>query len=140
MMTKTTSTLAAALLCAAAHAQTVPPETPGAPVAAPTASPLTGNLTLVSDYRFRGISQSWLQPAVQGGLDYTHASGFYLGNWNSSVSANSYNNGASLEMDFYGGWRFEPLKDLTADVGVLHYHYPRRQTQQRAGQAHRPDL
>lgn len=125
-MTKTISALAAALLCAAAQAQTAAPEAPApVPAATPAATPpVNGNFTLVSDYRFRGISQSWLQPAVQGGLDYTHASGFYLGNWNSSVSSNSYNNGASLEMDFYGGWRFEPMKDLTADIGVLHYYYP----------------
>jgi uncharacterized protein (TIGR02001 family) len=126
MTNKTTITLAAALLCAAAHAQTATPEVPASAAApAPAATPaVTGNLTLVSDYRFRGISQSWLLPAVQGGLDYTHASGFYLGSWNSSVSSNSYNNGASLEMDLYGGWRFEPVKDLTADIGVLHYYYP----------------
>mgnify|MGYP003576431514 CR=1 FL=1 len=94
--------------------------------AAPEASPhtLTGNLALVSDYRFRGISQSYRRPAVQGGFDYVHSSGFYVGTWNSSVSGNSYNNGASLEMDFYGGYRFEPIGGFTADVGVLSYYYP----------------
>jgi uncharacterized protein (TIGR02001 family) len=85
---------------------------------------LSGNLGAVSDYRFRGISQSYRLPAVQAGLDYTHTSGLYLGNWNSSVSGNSYNNGASLESDLYGGYRFEPVKDLGADVGVLFYLYP----------------
>jgi hypothetical protein len=50
--------------------------------------------------------------------------GFYLGNWNASVSGNSYNNGASLETDLYGGYRFEPMKDVTADLGVLFYVYP----------------
>jgi uncharacterized protein (TIGR02001 family) len=85
---------------------------------------LTGNLAVVSDYRFRGISQSYRLPAVQAGIDYTHSSGFYLGNWNSSVSGNSYNNGASLETDLYGGYRFEPVKDVTADLGVLFYIYP----------------
>lgn len=107
-----------ALLCACAGAQAQAP--------APDTSPhtVTGNVGLVSDYRFRGISQSWRRPAVQGGFDYAHASGFYLGNWNSSVSSNSYNNGASLEVDLYGGYRFEPVKDITADVGVLTYLYP----------------
>ncbi|RTL55609.1 MAG: hypothetical protein EKK46_06450 [Rhodocyclaceae bacterium] len=85
---------------------------------------VTGNAALVSDYRFRGISQSWELPAVQGGIDYSHASGFYLGNWNSSVSGNSYNNGASLEMDFYGGYKFDLAQDLQGDVGVLRYYYP----------------
>ncbi len=102
-----------------AFAQTAP--------ATPAETPaytLTGNLAVVSDYRFRGISQSYRLPAVQGGFDFTHSSGFYLGNWNSSVSGNSYNNGASLEMDLYGGYRFEPVKDVTADVGLLFYVYP----------------
>ena len=122
-MIKRVIALAAAALCAVASAQTAVPT--ASEVAAPAAtSPVTGNLNLVSDYRFRGLSQSWGQPAVQGGIDYTHASGFYLGNWNSSVSSNSYNNGASLEMDFYGGYRFEPAKDWSADIGVLHYLYP----------------
>jgi uncharacterized protein (TIGR02001 family) len=92
--------------------------------AAPAASPITGNLTLTSDYRFRGISQSYKQPAVQGGLDWAHDSGFYLGNWNSSVSGNQYPNGASLEMDFYGGYKFPIGKDVTLDVGALYYYYP----------------
>ena len=89
----------AGMLCAMGAAQA---QTPG-PSAADTVSPhsLTGNVALVSDYRFRGVSQSYRQPAIQGGFDYTHASGFYLGNWNSSVSSNAYNNGASLEVDLY---------------------------------------
>lgn len=85
---------------------------------------LTGNLSLNSDYRFRGISQTWRLPAVQGGLDYSHRSGFYLGSWASNVSGNSYNNGAGLEVDLYGGWRFSPAADWTLDLGVLAYLYP----------------
>jgi uncharacterized protein (TIGR02001 family) len=84
----------------------------------------TGNLTVASDYRFRGISQTFKQPAVQGGFDYAHSSGFYVGNWNSNVSGNQYNNGAGLEMDFYGGYKFEPVADFTADIGLLYYYYP----------------
>ena len=92
-------------------------QTAAAPAAEP-ASPLTGNLAIVSDYRFRGISQSYRLPAVQGGIDYAHSSGFYLGNWNSSVSGNQYPNGASLEMDFYGGFKI-PLADaITLDLGA----------------------
>ena len=123
IMIKRVAALAAAALCAVASAQTTAPAAGEASASAPTPT-VTGNFSLVSDYRFRGISQSWAQPAVQGGIDYTHASGFYLGNWNSNVSSNSYNNGASLEMDLYGGYRFEPVKDLTLDVGVLRYQYP----------------
>ena len=54
--------------------------------AAPEASPITANVTLVNDYRYRGISQSNFKPAIQGGFDYAHESGLYIGNWNSSIS------------------------------------------------------
>jgi uncharacterized protein (TIGR02001 family) len=100
-----------------------------APSFAQTAAPasphtFTGNLTVATDYRFRGISQTFRQPALQGGFDYSHSSGFYIGNWNSNVSGNLFLNGAGLEMDFYGGYKFEPVKDLTADIGLLYYYYP----------------
>jgi uncharacterized protein (TIGR02001 family) len=88
------------------------------------ASTLTGNFAVVSDYRFRGISQSYKLPAVQGGIDWNHSSGLYLGNWNSSVSGNSFPNGASIEMDFYGGYKFAVAEGLTLDVGALYYYYP----------------
>ncbi len=112
----------AAALCAMSAAQA---QTAAAPSAEP-ASPhiVTGNLAVVSDYRFRGVSQTYRRPAIQGGFDYTHASGFYVGNWNSSISDNSYNNGAGVEIDVYGGYRFPLNKELSADIGVLHYLYP----------------
>src|SRR5262249_4959270 len=88
---------------------------PVAAVAEPPANPaptytFSGHLSLVSDYRFRGISQTFaeggeLGPAIQGGVDLAHASGWYLGNWNSNVSGNQYPNGGSIEMDFYGGFK-----------------------------------
>lgn len=84
----------------------------------------TGNVTLATDYRFRGISQTYRGPAIQGGFDYAHSSGFYLGNWNSNVSGNQYPDGAGIEMDLYGGYKFTPVQDLTADIGVLRYYYP----------------
>ena len=115
-----------------AFAQTAPAASTEKPAETP-AYTLTGNLALVSDYRFRGISQSYRLPAVQGGFDFTHSSGFYLGNWNSSVSGNSYNNGASLEMDLYGGYRFDIAKDVNADVGVLFYVYPGAKLNQAPG-------
>ena len=98
----------------------------GAAQSSASASPhtFTGNLTVVSDYRFRGISQTFKGPAVQGGFDYSHASGFYLGNWNSNVSGVSFPNGASIEMDFYGGWKGEIGGGVTLDVGALYYLYP----------------
>jgi uncharacterized protein (TIGR02001 family) len=116
-MKKTLSVLATLAAVAA-------PPLASAQSAAPAASPLTGNFTLTSDYRFRGLSQSFKLPAVQGGIDWAHASGFYLGNWNSSVSGNQFPNGASLEMDFYGGYKFPVGKDIVVDVGGLYFYYP----------------
>lgn len=84
----------------------------------------TGNIGLFSDYRFRAISQTYKEPAVQGGFDYSHSSGFYLGTWASNVSGNLYMNGAGMEWDFYGGYKFSPLKDLIIDMGAYEYYYP----------------
>jgi len=83
---------------------------------------VTGNATLISDYRFRGFTQTNYGPAFQGGFDVAHKSGFYLGNWNSNVAQALYN-GASLETDLYGGYKGELMKDLGYDFGVIHYMY-----------------
>jgi uncharacterized protein (TIGR02001 family) len=82
----------------------------------------SGNLTIGSDYRFRGYTQTDYQPTIQGGVDFAHKSGFYLGNWNSNVSSNLYN-GAPIEMDFYGGWK-TTFGDFGLDVGAIYYYYP----------------
>ncbi|AZV93840.1 TorF family putative porin [Pseudomonas sp. S 311-6] len=84
---------------------------------------LSGNATLTNDYRFRGYSQTNFRPAAQLGVDLTHTSGFYLGNWNSNVADNVFNE-ANLEMDFYGGWSGELGHGLGLDIGVLQYWYP----------------
>ena len=81
----------------------------------------TGNAGLFSDYRFRGFTQTDYKPAFQGGFDFAHKSGFYLGNWNSNVEQLLYN-GASLEMDFYGGYK-TTFGDFGLDVGVIYYYY-----------------
>src|SRR5919108_6478565 len=73
--------------------------------AAEAASPVTGNMTIASDYRFRGISQTYLGPAIQGGIDYAHPSGLYLGNWNSNVTTAIFTGGSGIEMDFYAGYK-----------------------------------
>jgi uncharacterized protein (TIGR02001 family) len=95
---------------------------------AQAASPhsISGNMGIFSDYRFRGFSQTFGQPAIQGGIDYSHSSGFYLGNWNSNVSNLSYGDG-SIEMDFYGGYRFS-AGPIGMDVGLLQYYYPGAKT------------
>jgi uncharacterized protein (TIGR02001 family) len=91
--------------------------------ATPPPPPVTGNMTLVSDYRFRGISQTLGHPAIQGGFDYAHASGLYLGNWNSNVSSAAGYPGGNIEMDFYGGYK-KAFGDLGLDVGAIYYYYP----------------
>jgi uncharacterized protein (TIGR02001 family) len=85
---------------------------------------VSGNMAVTSDYRFRGVSQTQNAPAVQGGIDYAHSSGFYVGNWNSSVSSQLYTNGAGVESDLYAGFKRKFL-GLELDVGSMNYFYPR---------------
>lgn len=82
------------------------------------------NAGLVTDYRYRGISQSRLKPALQGGIDYT-AGPFYLGAWGSTIKwLKDFAADASVEIDVYGGYKGEISKELTYDVGFLTYIYP----------------
>ena len=99
-----------------------------APAAAPEPNPITANVTITNDYRYRGITQTNYQPAIQGGFDYAHESGFYIGNWNSTINwvSNTTNNGvkAPIEMDFYGGFKKELIAPgFVSDFGVLQYYY-----------------
>ena len=94
---------------------------------------VTGNLGLTSDYRFRGVSQTQNAPAVQGGIDYAHKSGLYIGNWNSSVSSQVYTSGAGLESDLYAGYKKEIFKGITVDIGSYNYFYPRATTSAATG-------
>ena len=89
---------------------------------------ISGNLGLTSDYRFRGVSQTQNAPAVQGGIDYNHVSGLYVGNWNSSVSSQLYTTGAGIESDVYAGFRKQVFGNFTLDVGTMNYFYPRAGT------------
>ncbi|MFA9275107.1 MAG: TorF family putative porin [Candidatus Aquirickettsiella gammari] len=84
------------------------------------------NLGAVSDYRYRGISQTRLQPALQGGADYVNNSnGFYAGTWLSTIKWTKDAGGdGNLEMDIYAGKRGEITKDVNYDFGVLSYVYP----------------
>lgn len=92
-------------------------------IAAAQPAPVTGNMSLVTDYRFRGISQTLGKPALQGGFDYAHASGLYLGNWNSNVSSAAGFPGGNLEMDLYGGYK-RAFGDFGFDAGLIYYAYP----------------
>ncbi len=91
-------------------------------IAAESDFTFTGNVNVLTDYRFRGISQTARGPALQGGFDVAHKSGFYAGNWNSNVSTESFVGGAGLEMDFYAGYKGE-FKGVGYDVGNLYYYY-----------------
>ena len=95
-------------------------------------SPVTGNMSIVSDYRFRGISQTYLGPAIQGGIDYAHSSGFYVGNWNSSVASQVFLGGSGIEMDFYAGWK-KSFGDFGIDLGTIYYYYPNAEWNENTG-------
>lgn len=91
-----------------------------------TASPLTANVGVTSDYIFRGISQTAHEPAIQGGVDYTNPNGPYVGLWGSNVSwvkNAGIENNSSLEGDLYGGYRGK-LGGFGYDVGAITYYYP----------------
>jgi uncharacterized protein (TIGR02001 family) len=103
--------------------------------AAPAPTPLfTANVALVSDYLYRGISQSGGKPAIQGGFDYAHSSGFYAGVWGSSISwlgdsivttvGAAGATQAGLELDTYLGFKNSFAGDFNYDVGFLRYNYP----------------
>ena len=82
----------------------------------------SGNVTLASDYSFRGISQTGEEPAIQGGLDWDSGSGFYIGTWGSNVNFGDGDE-ASMELDVYAGYAGS-LEGLDYDVGFLYYIYP----------------
>jgi len=124
MFRNSVAALALLSLAATAQASDMP-----APAAAPAASDFTlsANLTLASQYRYRGLMQTNNKPAIQGGFDLTHASGFYLGNWNSSISWLGDSNpdvSAPVEMDFYGGYKGNLAEGVPVDLGILQYYYP----------------
>jgi len=97
----------------------------GSAVAAEAADAITGNVTLASDYRFRGISQveGGFSPAIQGGFDWKPEIGFYLGTWASNVNFSGVEN-ASIETDLYGGFSRALNDKITYDVGFYYYGYP----------------
>jgi uncharacterized protein (TIGR02001 family) len=112
----------ATLACGTAVAQT--PATPPAPDWT-----VSGNVGIFSQYVFRGLSQTNEKPALQGGIDVAHKSGFYAGTWLSNISWYSDTVGlqdasASLEWDFYGGYKWDLGNDFVWDFGGLYYYYP----------------
>lgn len=88
------------------------------------ASPLTANVSLTTNYKFRGQDQGnrakAFKPALQGGFDYS-SNGFYVGNWNSSIG---WLEDANLESDVYAGYKGEFGGGIGYDIGGLAYFYP----------------
>jgi uncharacterized protein (TIGR02001 family) len=83
------------------------------------AAEFSGNVAYTNDYRFRGISQTDEDMAVQGGFDIDFGNGFYAGTWASNVQF-----GGSIEIDWYGGYAGEVNDDLSYDIGYMYYSYP----------------
>jgi uncharacterized protein (TIGR02001 family) len=85
---------------------------------------ITGSVALVSDYRFRGVSQTDKDPAIQGGVTINHSSGLYGGFWASNLSGWGTFGGPNLETDIILGYKSEVTSGLSIDVGVTYYMYP----------------
>jgi uncharacterized protein (TIGR02001 family) len=87
------------------------------------ASPITGNVAVTSDYMFRGLTQTWGRPAIQGGADYVSPNGFAAGFWGSSISERSYPGGA-MELDLYASYGQSINSDWSWRAGLYGYVYP----------------
>ena len=91
---------------------------------------ITADVTLTSDYVFRGVSQSQEEAALQAGLNFNHESGFYTGIWGSSIDFTSDStlpedeDGANVEIDAFVGYGFNIADDWAGDVQVVRYTYP----------------
>ena len=122
--------LLAVLASTAVYAQTSAPMPASASAPAPATEPsytLSANVGVVTDYRFRGLTQTSYNPALQGGVDFSHKSGLYVGVWGSNVQWIKDYVGATkgeLEVDIYGGYKGSITKDLSFDVGAIAYQYP----------------
>jgi len=93
------------------------------------ASPITANVSLTSNYLYRGITQTGAKPAIQGGFDYLHASGIYAGVWGSNISwleDSGVASAASFELDTYAGLKGGLAEGFSYDAGFLRYNYPGR--------------
>ncbi len=98
-------------------------EASAAPAAEVATSPLTWNLSLTSDYVFRGITQTNFGPAVQGGLDYSFGdSGFAVGTWASNVDFND-SDGPNIELDTYVGWSKAVGEGFNLSLSLVRYNY-----------------
>jgi uncharacterized protein (TIGR02001 family) len=93
---------------------------------AKSAFTINGSASVVSDYRFRGVSQTDKNAAIQGSITVSHESGLYASVWGSSVSGYVVAGAtATVELDLIAGWKKTFSSGTTVDVGVLYYYYPR---------------
>ncbi len=89
------------------------------------AAEVSGNVSLTTDYKFRGISQNDTSPAIQGGFDVAFENGIYIGTWASMVDFQDPDSSdADMELDYYVGYGGNITEDVTYDVGYLYYDYP----------------
>ena len=79
---------------------------------------ISGSAALVSDYRFRGVSQTDKDPAVQAGVTVSHKSGLYAGFWGSNLAGWGTFGGPNLELDLVGGFKTAITENVTIDVGI----------------------
>ncbi len=85
---------------------------------------VSGNVAITSDYRFRGVSLSGGDPAIQGGVTVSHDSGFYAGTWASSIDDGGTDIYGDMELDMFAGWSGNLAEAVGIDVGLLYYAYP----------------
>ncbi len=125
-MKLTLSFIAVALIGipAAAWAQSTPEDKVTGDTAPPSAITVSGSVSIASDYRFRGVSQSDREMAVQGGITIAHDSGFYIGTWASNLAGWGTFGGANMELDLIGGYKTKLAENATLDVGLTWYLYP----------------
>jgi uncharacterized protein (TIGR02001 family) len=111
-------------LSVAANAQSTVEEK--AQVESPPTSAITfsGSAAIASDYRFRGVSQSDQEMAVQAGITIAHESGIYAGTWASNLSGWGTFGGANMELDLIGGYKAKLADNATLDLGLIWYMYP----------------
>jgi uncharacterized protein (TIGR02001 family) len=112
--------LAALAMPATAHAQAAAEGN----TAPPPVVTVSGSATIASDYRFRGVSQSDRQMAVQGGITVAHESGLYVGTWASNLAGWGTFGGSNMELDLIGGYKAKLADNATLDVGLTWYVYP----------------
>ena len=92
--------------------------------APPSTLTVSGSAAIASDYRFRGVSQSDREMAVQGGITVSHDSGLYAGVWGSNLAGWGTFGGANMELDLIGGYKAKLADNATFDVGLTWYMYP----------------